>query len=277
MGRLLWSKWGPLGIIAFVIILVACTGAEGAAGSLGPKGESGPQGPPGPAAAQPTSKVLHAAAGNTWIVGGYGDNFVYTGENYSPTDGFATIDVNEETKEGILVAQWDVGDWKYDDSKPPASGTMKVIWTDFFGQADFMDGGIAKDLLLHGDSGQEAPVLPTVYAYSAGWGSADVYLNDEMIYDDVVAHYMITDGTRDPGTHAVHTRDGVGIFVPAPKGGDSGDGFTYPDRVLTHVVVHTDELDPNNFPPFSMFMHINFENTSISTVARPSLGRRLGQ
>ncbi len=270
MGRFLWAKWGPLGVIAFVVILVACTGAEGAAGLPGPKGEPGPQGPPGSEApAQPLSKVFHAAAGNAWIVGGYGDNFNYTGEKYTQTDGFVTIDVNDETNEGVLVAQWDARDWKYDDSKSPATGTMKVIWTDFFGEADFMDGGIANDLLLHGDSGQEAPVLPTVYTYSGGWGSADVYLNDEMIYDDVVAHYMVTDGTRDPVTHAVHTRDGVGIFTPAPKGGDPGDGFTYPDRVLTHVVVHTDVKDPNNFPPFTMFMHVNFENTSISTVSRP--------
>ena len=267
MGRFIWSKWGTLGLIAIMVILVACTGSEGA---VGPKGEPGPQGPAGSAAPPPaTSNVFHVAAGNAWIVGGFGDNFTYTGERYTQTDGYVTIDVNDETNEGVLVAQWETKDWKYDDTKSPATGTMKVIWTDFFGEADFMDGGIANDLMLHGDSGQEAPVLPTVYTYSAGWGSADVYLNDEMIYEDVVAHYMTTDGTRDPITHAVHTKDGAGIFSPTPKGGDSGDGFTYPDRILTHVVVHTDVKDTNNFPPFTMFMHINFENTSISTVSRP--------
>ncbi len=273
MGRFPCSKWGLLGIIAFVVILMACTGAEEVAGPMGPRGEPGPQGPPGVTApTQPPSEMFHATASNVWIVGGYGDNFVYTGENYTPTDGFLTIDVIDETNEGMLVAQWDVRDWKYDDSKPRASGTMKVIWTDFFGQTDltdFMDGGISNDLHLHGDSGQESPLLPTLYTYSAGWGSADVYLNDEMLYDHVVAHYMVTDGTRDPRTHAVHTRDGVGIFKPAPKGGDPGDGFTYPERILTHLVVHTDVLDRNNFPPFTMFMHINFENTSISTASQP--------
>lgn len=267
MRRFLWSKWGTLGVIAIMVILVACTGRDGA---VGPKGELGPQGPAGAAAPPPApSNVFHVAAGNAWIVGGFGDNFTYSGERYIQTNGHVTIDVNDETNEGVLVAQWETMDWKYDDTKSPATGTMKVIWTDFFGEGDFMDGGIANDLQLHGDSGQEAPVLPTVYTYSAGWGSADVYLNDEMIYDDVVAHYMTTDGTRDPITHAVHTKDGVGIFSPTPKGGDSGDGFTYPDRILTHVVVHTDVKDTNNFPPFTMFMHINFENTSISTVSRP--------
>ena len=267
MGRFLLARGIHPGIIAFMVIIVACSGP---AGPPGPSGEQGPSGPPGLAVpAQSPSKVFHAAGSNAWIAGGYGDNLVFTGENYNKTDGFITIDVNDETNEGMLVAQWEVEDWKYDASAPRAKGTMKVVWTDFFGEADFMDGGIVSNLVLHGDTGKEAPVLPTLFSHSSGWGSADVYLNDEMIYDDIVAHYMVHDSTRDPVTNAVHTRDGVGIFVPALKGGDAGDGFTYPDRILTTLIVHTDVKDPNNLPPFTMFMRIHFQNMSISTVSRP--------
>ena len=167
---------------------------------------------------------------------GYGNNFVYNGEKYTRTNGFVTIDVNEKTNEGILVAEWDVKDWQYDTSKPAATGRMKVIWSDFFGSADYMDGGIAGNLYIHGDSDKEAPVLPTAYTSLTGWGAADVYPNGKKIYNDVVAHYMVTEGTRDP---------------------------------LTHVVVHTGiAAQGRNFPPFTMFMHINFKITAISTVSR---------
>ena len=242
-------KWSiALGILAITIGISACA-------TLSSKG---------------AGAMFHAEGSNAWIVGGYGNNFVYNGEKYVRTNGFVTIDVNDKTNEGILIAEWDVKDWQYDASKPAATGRMKVIWSDFFGSADFMDGGIAGNLYLHGDSGKEAPVLPTIYTYSAGWGTADIFLNGQKIYDDVVAHYMVTEGTRDPLTHAVHKKDGKAIFVPKPMGGDSGDGFTYSHRIMTHVVVHTDIADQGkNFPPFTMFMHINFENTAISLVSGP--------
>ena len=200
----------------------------------------------------------------------------YSGDKYTQTTGLVSIDVNDDTNEGKIVAHWVVNDWKYDASRPLATGTMKIIWTDFLGEADFMDGGIASELVLHGDSGNEAPVLPTVYTYSAGWGTADVYLNDELIYEDVLAHYMVTEGTRDPVTHAVHESEGKSIFVPTPKGGDSGNGFTYPSRNIIHMIVHTEVRDPNNWPPFTMFIHVNFEDpiTMSAQQATPEQIRR---
>ncbi len=267
MGKFLRARAVLLpGAVATVLVLASCQGEQGAAGPQGPKGDQGLAGLPGPPAS--VGPIFHAEGSNTWIVGGYGDNFIYDGSGYERVNGYITIDVDDETNTGLVVSEWRVDDWKYSDSEPPASGWMKVVWTEFAGPADFMDGGIASDLFLHGDSGQEAPVLPTVYTYSGAWGRADIYLNDEKIYDDVEAHYMVTEGTRHPVTHAVHKKDGVGLFAPAPMGGDPGDGLTYPQRVLTHLVVHTDVRDPNNFPPFTMFMHINFENTSISNVTR---------
>lgn len=254
------------GAVATVLVLASCQGEQGPAGPQGPKGDQGLTGLAGPQAS--VVPMFHAQGSNTWIVGGYGDNFIYDGSGYDRVNGYITIDVDDETNTGIVFAEWRVDDWKYDDSKPSATGWMKVVWTEFVGPADFMDGGIASNLFLHGDSGQEAPVLPTVYTYSAAWGRADIYLNDEKIYDDVEAHYMVTEGTRDPVNRAVHKKDGVTVFVPAPMGGDSGDGFTYPQRMMTHLVLHTDVRDPDNFPPFTMFMHVNFENTSISNVTR---------
>lgn len=250
MSNLFKTKSVILAIIIVGLVFVAC--------AVTPKGQKG------------VSDVFHAIGSNAWIVGGLGNNFVYDGKNYTKTNGFVRIDVNNKTNEGIVVAEWDVRNYKYDVSKPTATGKMKVIWTNFSGPADFMDGGIANNLELHGDTGKEAPVLPTVWTYSAGWGTADVYLNDEKIYDDVVAHYMVTDGTRDPLTHAVYKSDGKSIFKPKPMGGDSGDGLTFKDMIMTHVVVHTDKMAKGkNFPPFTMFMHINFEATGISTVSRP--------
>ena len=128
MARSIYIKFGLVGIIAIAITMVACTGPQG------PAGDRGPQGPPGPSGqAQAASDIFHAEASNTWTVGGYGDNFTYEGDQYIATDGYATIDVNDGNNEGLVVAQWRVQDWKYDDSRPSATGTMKVVCTDFFG------------------------------------------------------------------------------------------------------------------------------------------------
>ena len=50
---------------------------------------------------------VHVTGNNTWIVGNYGDNFVYDGVGYTPTSGFLNIDVSEESNTGIVVATWE--------------------------------------------------------------------------------------------------------------------------------------------------------------------------
>ncbi|MEE9284074.1 MAG: hypothetical protein V3U49_08395 [Nitrososphaerales archaeon] len=232
-----------IGLLGVLILMISAVSVPAVLGQL-----------PSPA----KEGIIHVEGSNTWIVGNYGHNFVYDGTGYRPTTGFITIDVDDVDNSGIVVATWDATDYY------GMSGTFTAIWTDFFGDADFMNGGIATGGTLHGASGHEAPVLPEVRSYVSGWGSADVYLDGEMIYDDIVAHFMVTDETRDPITHAVYNADRSGFFSPM----NPGDGSTFKDRILTHLVLHTDVQDVENFPPFTVFMHINFENTGTST---PSL------
>ena len=193
---------------------------------------------------------VHITGNNTWIVGNYGDNFVYDGDGYVPTSGFVNIDINEEANTGIVVATWEAQDY-YGES-----GTFTAIIDEWMGAADWQDGGIATDVYVHGDTGRGPPVLPTMLAYIAGYGVGDVYVNGVLMWEDLDAHFMVTEGTRDPVERAVWNADGTGYFSPmAPS-----DGKMFPDDVLTHVVLHSEEEDTGNFPAFTEFFHINYEN-----------------
>ena len=195
--------------------------------------------------------MIHVTGSNAYIVGGYGDNFVYDGVGYQKTSGFVSIDVNDETNTGLLVATWEATDYY------GYNGTFVAIMNRFSGPMEWMDGGIATNLTVHGASGRGPPVLPEVYTYVGGWGTADVYVNGELVLEDLDAHFMTTEGTRDPVTREVYNAEKTGLFSPM----NPADGATFPDRILTHVVLHSLEEDTNNFPEFTVFMHINYENT----------------
>ena len=203
-------------------------------------------------AASGNEEWFHAAGSNTYIVGGYGDNFVYDGEGYQPTDGFLSIDVSDEENTGLLIATWEAEDYY------GYNGTFVAIMDVFAGAEEWKEGGIATNLTIHGDTGRGPPVLPEVYTYIGGWGEGDIYVNGELVFENLDAHFMITEGTRDPITHAVYNANKTGFYSPM----NTTDSITYPERILTHVVLHSLEGDENNFPQFDVFMHINYENTA---------------
>ncbi|NOQ55008.1 MAG: hypothetical protein GQ558_10450 [Thermoplasmata archaeon] len=193
---------------------------------------------------------VHVTGNNTWIVGNYGDNFVYDGVGYTPTSGFLNIDVSEEANTGIVVATWEATDYY------GHTGTFTAIIDEFMGEADWMAGGITSGIAVHGDTGRGPPVLPTVYAYLAGYGLGDVYVNGVLMWEDLDAHFMITEGTRDKVDRAVWNADGSGYYSPmAPS-----DGKVFPNEMVTHIVLHSTEEDTGNFPAFTEFFHINYEN-----------------
>ena len=193
---------------------------------------------------------VHVTGNNTWIVGNYGDNFVYDGVGYTPTSGFLNIDVSEESNTGIVVATWEATDYY------GHTGTFTAIIDEFMGEADWMAGGITSGIAVHGDTGRGPPVLPTVYAYLAGYGLGDVYVNGVLMWEDLDAHFMITEGTRDKVDRAVWNADGSGYYSPMSP----SDGKVFPNEMVTHIVLHSTEEDTGNFPAFTEFFHINYEN-----------------
>ncbi|MCK5415396.1 MAG: hypothetical protein KAJ35_08440, partial [Thermoplasmata archaeon] len=197
---------------------------------------------------------VHITGSNTYIVGDYGDNFVYDADGYDTSSGFVTINVNDLTNTGSVVATWEATDYY------GYSGTFTAVIDEWMAAADWQDGGIVQGIYAHGNTGQGPPVLPTVYAYLAGYGVGDVYLDGVLMWEDLDAHFMVTEGTRDPVFKKVWNADGTDMYSPMSP----TDGKVFPDTLLTHVVLHSTEEDMANFPTWSEFFHINYESTSSS-------------
>jgi hypothetical protein len=192
-------------------------------------------------------------ASNPLLIGGYGDNFVYNGKAVKPVEGEATVDVNADKNTGKLEAVFN-GTINPEKGKS-YSGEIRIIYEEFSEGSDFWEGGIADFIYLHGNTGQEAPVMPKVKTYLASWGPADVYVDGELIYEDLVGHMMYTEGSRDRETYALYDESGSGFYSPKEPADSS---IAHPDKRELHFVAHTTKPDKGNFPPHTVWLHLNF-------------------
>jgi hypothetical protein len=188
------------------------------------------------------------------LIGGYGDNFVYNGEAVVPIGGKATVDVDAKKDTGRMVVE-------FNGSINPEmgmtySGEIKLVYEQFDTGSEFWEGGIADFVYLHGDTKQEAPVMPKVESYLSSWGPVDVFVDGELIYDDLVGHMMYTEGSRDSETYAIFNNDKSGFYSPKDPANSS---IAHPDSREIHFVAHTTDPDKGNFPPHTVWIHLNFQ------------------
>jgi hypothetical protein len=190
------------------------------------------------------------------IIGGYGDNFAYDGKNVRPVEGSAQVEVNADKNTGTMEVQ-------FNGTITPEEGVsyegeIRMVYEKFVGAGSpFKEGGIADYIYLHGDTGQEAPVMPTVRSYLASWGPVDIYVNGEKVYEELVGHMMLTEAARDQESYAIYDESGEGFYSPK-KPGDSS--IAHSDRRTLHFVAHTTKQDGGNFPPHTVWLHLNFQD-----------------
>ena len=112
-------------------------------------------------------------------------------ETLNPVTGTIDIEVNEITNRG-QVCRISRGSDRY-----------RIVFDRFAAKAPFQDGGIATRVYEHGDSNNGDPLYPKTWLYLAGWGTATMYKNDQVLYKDYDAHFMVMERSRDPKTHEV--------------------------------------------------------------------------
>ncbi len=190
------------------------------------------------------------------VIGGYGDNFDYTGRTVRPLRGYATLDIDLERQAGTLEATL---------YTTPSSGPLLLNRQEV--KEELLEGEIklvfhingqtrlVENVWLHGDTGLEAPVLPEVFNWLAGWSMADLYVNGELRYKGLGGHFMFAEQLRrEDGT--IRRWDGLYSMETKDK-----SRFTIPGGWELHLMVMSmDEPDPKNFPPFARVLHVNFEN-----------------
>lgn len=169
------------------------------------------------------------------------DHLDYAGKHLNSVKGTITIEVNELTNTGQVVAEFVEGSDRY-----------RIVLDRFAAKASFQDGGIATRIYEHGDSGNGDPLYPKTWLYLGGWGTATMQKNDQVLYKDYDAHFMVMERSRDPKTHEVH--------YPVKRTLPGGE--TDPAGMEIDLWIRSKEQNAKNFPPFETFVHLCWEEVT---------------
>ncbi|BFU95631.1 MAG: hypothetical protein NTNFB02_23530 [Nitrospira sp.] len=140
---------------------------------------------------------FHISGGRATLVGSMQDvspwdHLDYGGKHLNPVQGSIDLTVNDLTNSGQVKAKFVEGPDRY-----------HIVFDRFSAKAPFQNGGIATRIYEHGDSGNGDPLYPKTWLYLAGWGTATVWKNDQLLHKDYDAHFMVMERSRDPKTREV--------------------------------------------------------------------------
>lgn len=189
---------------------------------------------------------FHLSGGRATLVGSLQDvapwdHLDYAGTHLIPVQGSIDITVNELTNSGQVNAEFVEGADRY-----------RIVFDRFSAKAPYQNGGIATRIYEHGDSGNGDPLYPKTWLYLAGWGTATLFKNQEVLYKDYDAHFMVMERSRDPNTHEVH--------YPVKRTLPGGE--TDPAGMEIDLWVRSKEQNTNNFPPFETFVHLYWDEVT---------------
>lgn len=169
------------------------------------------------------------------------DHLDYAGKRLTAVQGTIDIEVNELTNNGQVVAEFVEDGDRY-----------RIVFDRFAAKAPFQDGGIVTRIYEHGDSNNGDPLYPKTWLYLGGWGTATMFKNEEVLYKDYDAHFMVMERSRDPKTHEVR--------YPTKRTLPGGE--TDPAGMEIDLWVRSKEQNTKNFPPFETFVHLCWEEVT---------------
>lgn len=195
------------------------------------------------------------------IIGGYGHNFAYDGSNVRPLEGHAEVKLNPETGKGKITVKVrtteESGPIHFAENEK-WEGEIKIVQRLNTSRMD--KARIAQEVFLHGDTGNEAPVMPKIYNYFATWGPSKIWVNGEEAVPMIGSHTMYTEEAR--GESGKIAR---GNTVYHPMKVKDKTGFTDPNETEFHFVAHTSEPDQDNFPPHTAWIHLHFSDVEVQS------------
>lgn len=189
---------------------------------------------------------FHLTGQRTLLIGSMNDNspwdhLDYAGKHLKSVNGSIRIEVNDLTNSGQVIAEFVEGQDHY-----------RILFDRFSEKAPFQDGGIATRIYEHGDSGNGDPLYPKTWLYLAGWGTATMWKNKDVLYKDYDAHFMVMERSRDPETRQVH--------YPVRRVFPGGE--TDPAGMEIDLWVRSKAQNTDNFPPFETFVHLCWEEVT---------------
>jgi len=178
-------------------------------------------------------------AGQPLVIGSFEDSLQYAGEQVRPLEGGASVQVDALRDEGAVIIEL-----KTTELSGPLhvaedlflEGDIRLVMDTFVGSQPFMAGGIAQELRVHGDTGRMSALLPELFAHLVGWGDLDVYVDGQLLYEGLDAHFMITDSVRrglEGAYQIIRSRDET-VYDPSLP---DKTGFVYSQDLELHLWV----------------------------------------
>ncbi len=207
----------------------------------------------------PSSPSWIIKAENPLVVGGYGDNFSYSGTDVRPLHGKLELMFNPEAHTGTITVSITTSE---------ESGPIKLSSQDSLtGEITLSsrigpDASIITNTDIYGDTGIRGPELPVTHALLAGESAFDLYLNGRLVYQHLHGEWMLAQALR---KHGAIRKSGL-YYSPLLR---DKTGFADPKRMEFTLILHSTEPDPKNDPPYTVALQLVF--TSVTVDQKPPL------
>ncbi len=208
----------------------------------------------------PSSPSWIIKAENPLVVGGYGDNFSYSGTDVRPLHGKLELMFNPEAHTGTITVSITTSE----GSGPiklssQASLTGKITLSSHLGP----NASIITNTDIYGDTGIRGSELPVTHALLAGESTFNLYLNGRPVFENLQGEWMVAQALR-KGDGAIR-KSGL-YYSPLLR---DKTGFADPKRLEFTLILHSTEPDPKNDPPYTVALQLVF--TSVTVDQKPPI------
>lgn len=195
------------------------------------------------------------------VIGGYGDNFSYSGTDVRPLSGKLALRFDPASHGGTITISVTTTE-KSGAIMPSVKGSLTGSIT--LSSRITPDDSIISDKYIYGDTGIRSPKLPETYAYLAGEGTFDLYLNGKLVDEKLYGEWALAQALRKED--GAIRKSGL-VYSPLLR---DKTGFADPKKAQFILILHSPDPDPNNNPPYALVLHLVF--TAVKIAKSPQKG-----
>lgn len=188
------------------------------------------------------------------VVGGYGDNFAYSGDNVRPVEGALELRLDATRQIGKITVSLQTSE---------ASGPLHVSAEQSFdGEITLVSridrsSTVSEEVFIHGDTGIAGPELPRTYATVAGWSRFDVFVDGNFVHGDLSGEWALIQALRK--NDGAIRQSGL-LYSPLLR---DKRGFADVERSEFLLLLHSGAEDSENLPPYKVALHVVFTDVTI--------------
>jgi hypothetical protein len=193
-------------------------------------------------------------------IGGYGDNFCYAGEGVQELNGFLSLSIGPDNIGSIYasVSTTQGPNSIQASATDKLAGKIEIITK----TKDLTE--VKQEVQINREPGNENVDLPPTYALLSGQAIFDLYLQGQLLYENLIGKWSVANALRRPDGSI---RQSGLVYSPLLR---DKSGFSDPSRIEFTLLLHSDEPDENNRPNYSVALHLVFSEVTIDRQPPPS-------